>query len=118
MSNVTVLQLNCWILGDHPDRVFSVNIASPGPCQGATLKKAIKEQKHASVFNDIDADDLILWKVKPDLKEDFDLEAIWISGVVKIAEMLESSEAFTGGVEKRKLHIIIQFPCGCKPPST
>jgi hypothetical protein len=43
------------VIIDHPDSAFSVNIASPGPCQGVILKKAIKEQKHASVFNDIDA---------------------------------------------------------------
>jgi hypothetical protein len=58
MSNI--LELNCWVLGDAPRRVFPVKIASSETV--GYLKKAIKGEKK-NVFNDADADSLNLWKV-------------------------------------------------------
>ncbi len=55
-----LITLNCWVLSDHPDRVFPVKIA-PEESVGA-LRKAIKEEKRP-VFDDIPADRLDLWKV-------------------------------------------------------
>ena len=54
-----ILDLNCWILGDEPERVFTVKIASSETV--STLKDAIKEKKHR--LRGIDADSLDLWKV-------------------------------------------------------
>jgi hypothetical protein len=55
MSNI--LQLNRWVLGDDPRRVFPVEIASSKTA--GTLKKAIKDEK-MNTFNGIDADPCIL----------------------------------------------------------
>lgn len=56
-----MLNLNCWLLGDDPQRVFPVEIAKTKTVGG--LKKAIKdEKKHA--FDGIDADLVDLWKVR------------------------------------------------------
>jgi hypothetical protein len=52
MSNI--LELDCWVLGDAPRRVFPVMIAS----SETVAYKAIKDEKH--VFNDADADSLDL----------------------------------------------------------
>jgi hypothetical protein len=55
-----MLNINCWVLGDDPQRVFSVEIAKTKMVD--SLKKAIKnEKKHA--FDGIDADLFDLWKV-------------------------------------------------------
>jgi hypothetical protein len=60
MSNM--LNLNCWVLGDDPQRVFSVKVAK-SETVGA-LKEAIKESPSSKGdFNDIDAKYLDLWKV-------------------------------------------------------
>jgi len=56
----TVLELNCWILGDEPQCVFPVKIASSETV--GHLKEAIKDKKKQT-FTGIDADLLDLWKV-------------------------------------------------------
>jgi hypothetical protein len=55
-----MLCLNCWVLGDDPQRVFSVKIAKSETIDA--LKKAVKEEKKNAFFN-LDADSLDLWKV-------------------------------------------------------
>jgi hypothetical protein len=55
-----MLNINCWVLGDNPQRVFSLKIAKLEMVDA--LKKVIKnEKKHA--FDGIDADLLNLWKM-------------------------------------------------------
>ena len=57
-----ILTLNCWILGDEPGRIFTVEI--PGSKTVSILKKAIKEEdKDVNVFHGIGAKLLDLWKV-------------------------------------------------------
>jgi hypothetical protein len=58
MSNI--LELNCWVLGDDPRRVFSVEIVISKTV--SALKKLIKDEKKHT-FDGIDADLLDLWKV-------------------------------------------------------
>jgi hypothetical protein len=55
-----MLNLNCWLLGDDPRRVFSVDIAKAKTVDA--LKKAIKKEKEPE-FDDYVADRLDLWKV-------------------------------------------------------
>jgi hypothetical protein len=58
-----MLNLNCWVLGDDPRRVFPVKIAGSETVGG--LKKAIKEDPSSKGdFNGIDAKYLDLWKVR------------------------------------------------------
>ena len=81
MSNI--LALNCWVLGDRPNHIFTVEIASAKTV--SILRHAIKDEKKPQ-FDDIpadrlhlwqvsdrflrsDADDLILWKIKIDSKD-------------------------------------------------
>jgi hypothetical protein len=54
------LSLNCFVLGDDPDRMFTVEIAKTKNV--SILKDLIKEKK-ASQLKDVDASDLNLWKV-------------------------------------------------------
>jgi hypothetical protein len=55
-----LLNLNCWVLGDDPQCVFSLKIAKSETIN--VLKKAIKNEKKP-IFDDIMADTLDLWKV-------------------------------------------------------
>lgn len=55
-----MLNLNCWVLGDDPQRVFPVKIASSETVGG--LKDAIKD-KMKPEFDHAAANSLILWKV-------------------------------------------------------
>ena len=54
------LNLNCWVLGDDPKRIFPVKIAKRKTVGG--LKDAIKDKKKPE-FDDYAADSLDLWKV-------------------------------------------------------
>jgi Crinkler effector protein N-terminal domain len=60
MSDSDPLSINCWILGDHYEHVFTVEISRNKNVN--RLKDAIKVENHPSL-NDIDADTLILYKV-------------------------------------------------------
>jgi hypothetical protein len=55
-----ILELNCWVLGDDPDHVFTVKIT--GTENVSALKEEIKNKKRP-VFDHIPADSLKLWKV-------------------------------------------------------
>jgi hypothetical protein len=55
-----LITLNCWVLSDDPDRVFSVDI-DPKKSVDA-LKKAIKKEMKPA-FDHIPANGLDLWKV-------------------------------------------------------
>jgi hypothetical protein len=55
-----ILHLNCWVLGDDPQHVFSVEIAKTKTVDG--LKDAILE-KNKNAFVGLDAKYLVLWKV-------------------------------------------------------
>jgi hypothetical protein len=54
------LLLNCYVLGDHPDRIFAVDVLKTNTVRD--LKNLIKKEK-ASRLKDIDASDLDVWKV-------------------------------------------------------
>ena len=59
-SSSQPLELNCWVLGDDPTRIFTVEILETKYV--SALKKAIKDEK-SNAFQHIDADSLKLWKV-------------------------------------------------------
>ena len=60
------LCLNCLVLGDTQDHIFSVKIASTDTV--SLLREAIKDKKkHA--FHDVDADQLVLYRTSLDDNE-------------------------------------------------
>ena len=59
ISTMTFL-LNCFVLGDDEERVFSIEIAKDKNV--GILKKLIREE-NTRLFTDVDAKDLDLWKV-------------------------------------------------------
>ena len=57
---MSILELNCWILGEDVNRVFPVKIQTTESV--GALRKAIKEEKKPE-FDHVPADSLKLWKV-------------------------------------------------------
>jgi hypothetical protein len=55
-----VLNINCWVLGDPPHQVFSVDISRG--VKASDLKELIKNKKKPA-FNCLSADTLELWEV-------------------------------------------------------
>ena len=134
----TVLELNCWILGDEPRRVFPVKIANSVTV--GHLKEAIKDKKKQT-FTGIDADLLDLWKVSNliqhtdndefiylkvdiDLTTDSDphlLEMIQVKEDIPHGKELKPwsrlSRSFVDGAEDEHLHIIVPCPARRYLPS-
>jgi hypothetical protein len=124
-----MLDINCWVLGDDPKRVFSVEIAKTKTVDA--LKDAIKEKKKHT-FDGIDADRLDLWKVSNliqhtdndesiSLKVDIDLttnsdllnsikEEDNIRDAIELKPWSRLSKLFAGGADDEHLHIIVQRP--------
>ena len=69
---MSLLLLNCWVLGEDSTRIFPVEI-HPNKNVGG-LKKAIKEEKKPA-FDNITADSLEVWNVSIPIDEDANLEA-------------------------------------------
>jgi hypothetical protein len=54
------IELNCLVLGDESSHIFTIEIVDTKNV--STLKRTIKDEKHHT-FQDVDADDLNLFKV-------------------------------------------------------
>jgi hypothetical protein len=128
----TVLELNCWILGNEPRRIFPVEV--PSSKTVGHLKEAIKDKKKHT-FSGIDADLLDLWKVSnriqhinndefilslkvninlttnldPDPREMIKVKDDIRDGI-ELKPWSRLSKLFVDGAEDEHLHIIVQCP--------
>ena len=104
MSDLYNIKLWCWVLGDKPDRVFSVSIEHSADIE--YLKKTIQKQK--SSFEDITADALHLYKVGwvvhitagMHILTPGSLNSLWINSSVKVVHkvsILKSARYWTHG---------------------
>ena len=126
MSNT--LTLNCWVLGDGPNHIFTVKIEHTETV--SILRCAIKDETKRR-FHDLDADDLELWQVSDRrLRSDADdlilrkvnidsnhphlLNSIegegGIKGGVKLNPTTRLSKVFTDGPEDEHIHIVVRHP--------
>lgn len=104
MSQVE-FRLNCLVLGNTRDHIFSVKIASSE--NGYALKEAIKDKnKHA--FKSVDAHDLILYSVS--LTNNCELEKklkeLDFSQPIQPTSIL--AKVFPNHFEEEHLHVIVQ----------
>ena len=60
MSNIHILELNCWVIGDEPHSIFPVEVASSKTV--GYMRKAILPEMESSC-DDLVAKSLMLWKV-------------------------------------------------------
>ena len=99
-----LLSLNCFLLGDDPDRVFTVKI--PKTDNISILKDLIKEKK-ARHFNHIDASDLDLWKVSFPI-DDFPSANLTNGPKLGAGELL--SDTFPSELDLRYIHVTVDVP--------
>src|SRR6266550_5347518 len=107
-----LLQLNCWVLGEDPNRIFPVMIertASVG-----ALKDAIKDEKRPA-FDHIPADALVLWKVsvlarREDLEED--VKKLNLDNKHSLWPVVKLSLLFSDQPVDDHLHIVVKAPTG------
>jgi hypothetical protein len=106
----TLLNLNCWVLGEESARIFSVEI---DPDKNVVeLKRAIKE-KNTSALAGIDAYSLDVYNVSIPIDEDTNLEA-----KVKAERLNEKKPMWPlrklrmtfKDLDKETLHVVIKAP--------
>ncbi len=107
----STIQLNCWVLGKDPNRVFTVEIertASVG-----ALNDAIKD-KMRPAFDHIPADALILWKVSVPVDDDFEenLAKLNLDSKHSLWPVVKLSSLFADQPVDDHLNIVVKAPAG------
>jgi Crinkler effector protein N-terminal domain len=97
------LSLNCLVLGDKPERMFTVKI--PKTNNVSILKKLINEKK-APHLNHHAASDLDLWNVSIPMDDDTEERLKNINNLELLKPLLPLSRVFPH-VEENHLHILI-----------
>jgi hypothetical protein len=103
-----LIDLNCWVAGDPPERVFSVKIEATEKV--SALKDAIKKKKKPA-FNNITADSLDLWKVSIPVDEDELEQAVKSRNVLKNKPLssVKLLSDFFQEVVKENLHVVVRI---------
>ena len=102
-----MLLLNCYLLGDDPYQIFSVEIEETKTV--GILKSLIKE-KNAPQFNHIVASKLKIWRVDlpvPNFLQS--LEKIKLDDTNSLSPVDDLSEVFLAP-DRKRVHVIIQSP--------
>ena len=99
------LSLNCFLLGDDPDRMFTVKV--PKTKNVSILKSLIKKEK-ASRLKDVDASDLDLWKA------DFPISDLPTKNLSTDGTKLGSgellSDVFPSELNIKSIHVTVYVP--------
>ena len=102
------LSLNCLVISDKPDRIFTVEI--PKNKNISILKKLIKEEK-ARHFEHVDASDLDLWQVSFPIDDlETELGNINLAGYLKLSPPSKKLATFFTDVADDCLHVIAKAP--------
>jgi len=103
-----LISLNCLVVGNDPDRIFTVNI--PKTENVSILKKLIKEEK-APHLDHVAASDLDLWQVSfpiDDLEKE--LGNINLAGYLKLSPPSKKLTTFFTDAADDCLHVIAKAP--------
>lgn len=103
------LALNCLVLGESRQRIFTVEIA--GTKSVGSLKQVIKEKKHPA-FQHIVTDSLALWEVSEvvDLNLENNLEKLNFPQKEPLSPLDELSKVFSNLPVNGRLHIVVGRP--------
>ena len=97
--------LNCFILGDNPDRMFTVKI--PKTENVSILKDLIKEKNPSSLGN-IDAKNIDLWQIS------FPIDDLHSKNPPTVGPKLRSekllSDAFPSALDINRIHVVARVP--------
>jgi hypothetical protein len=97
------------VLGDDPSHVFTIEIG--GTKNVSVLKKAIKNEKK-NVFQHVDADALVLWKVSMAVNDGFkeNVKKVELRDEEALSPVRRLSNVFSDPPEEGHLHIIVSCP--------
>jgi hypothetical protein len=98
-----VLSLNCFVLGDDLNKVFTVKI--PKTKNVSILKDRIKE-KNSNSFGNVDSKNIDLWNVSIPIDDDTEEKLKNINNLEPLKPLLPLSRVFPR-VEENHLHILI-----------
>ena len=101
-----MLTIFCWILGANS--AFSVNVRRDQSVYD--LKETIMSKKR-NAFKEIDADNLVLWRMDVKSKEKKNFQESGLHGQVPLDDVEEIGVHFNGNPPKEYIHIIIKVPC-------
>jgi hypothetical protein len=100
LDPIQLLSLNCFLLGDDPDRMFTVEI--PKNKNVSILKKLIKEENPSSLDN-IDVKNIDLWEVS------FPIDDLFFKNPTTVGPKLRSekllSDTFRKELDTNRIHI-------------
>ena len=100
-----MLTIFCWILGD--DSAFLVKVHRDQSVY--EVKEAIiSENPHA--FKEIDADELVLWRMDVKSQERKNFQESGLHDQVPLDDLEEIGVYFNGNPRKQHIHIIITVP--------
>jgi hypothetical protein len=109
LNPTQLLSLNCLVVGDVLDRMFTVEI--PKTENASILKKLIKEKK-APHLNHVAASDLDLWQVSF-LIDDFPSQyPITVGPKLRPEKLL--SDAFPLELDTNRIHVVVRDPGQCE----
>jgi len=105
LDSTQLLSLNCFVLGDDPDRNFTVEI--PKNKNVSILKDLIREKK-AHHFEHVDASDLDLWQVS------FPIDDLHSKNPPTLGPKLRSnkllSDMFPSELDINHIHVVARPP--------
>ena len=105
LDSTQLLSLNCFLLGDDPDRTFTVEI--PKNKNVSILKDLIKEKNPSSLGN-IDAKNIDIWQVS------FPIDDLPSKNPPTVGPKLRSekllSDAFPSKLDINHIHIVVRPP--------
>ncbi|KAJ3797997.1 hypothetical protein GGU11DRAFT_704771 [Lentinula aff. detonsa] len=104
-----LLELNCLVLGDQANHIFSVDIAKTKNV--ISLREVIKEKK-THRFNRVDADDLVLWCVSEAVDENLQdkLQQADFPTKPSLSPIDELGTVFLDPPVRGRLHIVVGRP--------
>ena len=103
------LSLNCLVLGDEPEKMFTVKIPE---AENVSILKDLIKAKNSSSFGNVDAKNIVLWKVDLNLDE-LGAEPVHVNldAYSKLSPpRMKLSSFFNGTVDDDRLHIIAEAP--------
>ena len=103
------LALNCFLLGDDPDRIFTVEI--PKNENVSILKDLIREKNPSSLGN-VDVKNIDLWQVSFPIDDHLKTKLLNINlaGYLKLSPFTKSLNTFFTDVADDCLHVIANAP--------
>ncbi|KAF8157793.1 hypothetical protein B0H34DRAFT_844095 [Crassisporium funariophilum] len=105
LDSAQLFSLNCFILGDNPDRMFTVKI--PKTENVSILKDLIKEKNPSSLRN-IDAKSIDLWQISFPIDDLHSKNPPTVGPELRSEKLL--SDAFPSALDINCIHVVARVP--------